>query len=538
MSRLHWLRDPRSAGTGRRLDASSRERVTHCGMALDTHGAKGRCTRMHWQRGGGLTRRGLLELAVHGGSIAAAALVGGGGNALAQESYDDLVRRGWAAVTEGNNTTAGGDHRRLFRQAIDLFMRADAIRPLGEGEYSVITRQSRHVNMDSQAALRYAQKAYATYPESPLAAYELCMSRAAAGQHTEARTGIETLAALPRAVLGDVAGDVARAQYDLATTCWETGFSLLHTEFQREFPRQAFARDGYYEWYYMPDTAYQRTSCTVAGGQASERDDGFGNRVMRLVPEKRDEPVELSFTFTHQPFRYDIRAVAQGRYDLPEPLRPLLAATTLSDPTSRLAQAVGAQVKGATRADTVLGACEWMACNFAAAFGESPEQTWFDRYYGPEGHEPTTDELLQHPVGHCWENSRLLACILRACGIAARQRLVINLWDDEPGTSEWGLGWHLIPEYYEPSVPAWIPLEGGLEVWPGVVPPRYIPVFGEQPELSDYRETPDGWRLPSVEKAWRRMWFGNKGRQTADCKRVERKLAHCSLTDPYPWAEG
>ncbi|MEI6501009.1 MAG: transglutaminase domain-containing protein [Armatimonadota bacterium] len=444
------------------------------------------------------------------------------------------MKQAWEDIRQGNAAKTMFEQRRLFVQACGLFIQADAISPLDHDANCIVSRLARQSLWNPDLSLRYARANATRYPESPRAQYELCMALTVAGHAAEARSALQVLSARPDGRKGDVAKEIAYASYDLATKNWDITISFLASEFQRDYAREAYRSKGYYECYCPSDTPYLKVTYTVSGGTCEEVDDGRGTRELHVRPDRENEAVDVKFSFLMQPYCYDLFKIGQGPYVLPENIKPYVGATTLCDPTTDLMQALASQVKGKTRAETIWNAVLWMDAHFHPAVGNEPQQKWFEQYYDSGANEPTCDSLIENGNGHCWEYSRLLPGILRACGIAARGRLCLNLWDDEPALGDWGAGWHIIPEYYETSVGGWVPLEGGRELWPGMVPPRLIPMMGEQPELSNERYG-EAWSLTSVEKGWRQMWFGNVNATSADCRRVSHVLTRCSLADPYPW---
>ncbi len=486
------------------------------------------------------TRRELLCRASAGLVVGAGVSLGSGrAGAQGQSAFEELKRQAWQKVIDGNNAPNGGEQRRIFRQARDLFLRADAAGRLGEDELAQVSALSRNFLWEPDLGERYARRSFGEHPNSVWAALECARAMYGAGHFAESRRLLRELVALPADSQGKWAKEIAEAAYRLATKTWEFAFDIKRAYLQRDYARKRLQTVGYHEFYCLHDTAYQRIAVAVDGAaRHDETVDAGGNRLLRMWPDG-DKEIHLKLTIEMQPWRFDILRIGQGAYELPEAVRPYLGRTVLCDPTTDKAQAVARKCKAQTRGETVRNVLMWMAEYFLNA-GPGPATDRFEehfgagRYTGKPGVEWTTDGLLDYPVGHCWENSRLTACLLRACGIAARQRLVLLVAREGSDASGWFAGWHLIAEYYEPKH-GWIPLETAREVTPGMVLDAMIPMMGEVPDTTTERETAEPWPLVSVDKAWRVMWCGNVGMTDANIAHVQRKLVRCALDAPYPW---
>jgi len=419
-------------------------------------------------------------------------------------------------------------------------LRADAIQQLGEGELAVVSSVSRNFLWEPDASELYARRNYQAHPNSVWSALEYANALAGNGKFLEARRLVKVLDGLSGQEKGKWAPEIAQAKHRVGTKTWEFKFLLDRAKFPRSYSRERFDKNGYFEFSCLPDTPYQKTTFVVTGAAKNDEvKDTGGNRVLRIWPNGK-APVFLSLTIKMQPWRFDFLKNARGGYVVPDDVKPYLGKTVLNDPTTARMQAVGKQLIGKNRGETIRNAVNWMDKNFLNVAGGTPENDQFDKRFGvgkclgKPGVEWNTDALLDYCVGHCWEHSRLLAGILRAAGIAARQRLVLLQEQDAKDPSGWMIGWHLIAEYYEPKV-GWVMLENGREFAPGTCPDAMIPMMAEIPDQTDEREKTEPWPLVSVDKGWRLVWFGNKSIDDPNLAHVERKLSRVSLDDAYPW---
>lgn len=451
-----------------------------------------------------LTRRETLAA-----GIAALATTMLPGTARAAHSFDDL--RQWAAdgVAAAVRAQSIGavEKRRGWEEAARRFSIANQHGRLSEPEMRVWSAGLRLLGRGWEA-LDVARENNRRHP-GPASAQELCMALAAAGNYVAARKLLRELVQIRR--LGDVGPRVEDGKWELGIKQWE--FTIrFHHEGYVAYALQRFQRNGYYECYVPPDLPEQRSAFAVSGDAKHEKvHDPAGNRIVRLWPVG-DAPVAISIILTQIPSGYDLAHHDWSTYELPEGVRGYLGTTVRCDPTTEAVQRVAAEVKQPSRWSTILAAKDYLETQLRYPRPEEADglRAYFDQ------HGNTADSVLKCGMGWCWGQSHAICAILRACGIAARQRCAF-IGVDGPNPVP---GMHQYLEWYEPGL-GWIPFEGFKQLGSSIR--GYIPVIAETTDASG--------PVSSVEGAFYGMYWGGSGEEEP-LKNYAVRFLGLSLEEP------
>lgn len=379
------------------------------------------------------------------------------------------------------------EKRHGWEEAVRRFAVANQHGRLSEPEMRVWSAGLRLLGRGWEA-LDVARENNRRHP-GPASAQELCIALGAAGDYVAARALLRQLVKTPR--LGDVAPRVEDSKWELGIKRWEFTIRFHHEGFV-PYALQRFQKNGFYECYVPPDLIEQRSTYTVTGDAKHEEvRDSAGNRIVRLWPVG-DAPVTITIIVTQIPRGYDLAHHDWSTYDLPEEVRGYLGKTVRCDPTTETVQAAASQVKQPSRWATILAAKDYLETQLR--YPKPEEADALRAYFDQHGND--ADSCLQRGMGWCWEQSHAICAILRACGIAARQRCAyIGVDGANPAP-----GMHLYLEWYEPGL-GWVPFEGFKQLGSSIR--GYIPVIAETTNAPG--------PVSSVEGAFYGMYWGGSG---------------------------
>ena len=192
-----------------------------------------------------------------------------------------------------------------------------------------------------------------------------------------------------------------------------------------------------------PIPPQQKSNCLVTNAaKIQEATDIAGNKIVRIWPNPGIAPT-VKLTFEQLACFYRVSHTSLPISNLPEEVKPYLAKTNYIDPTAPVAQSLARSLRANNLYDTIRNIDIWCTKNIS--------------YGAPDSHD--SDGVLMERKGYCWERSRALGALLRACGIPARHVHVLVLYY-ERSLLKPEVASHLMVEFYDPQN-GWIPLEMG-----------------------------------------------------------------------------
>jgi len=300
-----------------------------------------------------------------------------------------------------------------------------------------------------QDAVPYAEHAMKLNPCARNAAM-LCDAYRLAGHFDKARAFVKAYCVTDRfhAELKQAPTDIQVLQ-DLYRD-----LSTVIVRFDQEYDPHKFPSDivswvrkaGYWDVPVVVESPWVKSHITLSNAKSyTEVFSTAGDRHWRIVPQDIEKPVvvHVAVKEVHEFLDLDRATIP---YVVPEKFRPYLNKTDSIDPTTPLALATAAPLKGKTIKETIENVVTWVTLNIADPTSGYPED-------GPdikalEGYPNSSEVALRSRMTACAGHTTVIAALLRANGLAAR----------------WGGGaFHAWPEVWIPPY-GWVPLQNWVPV--------------------------------------------------------------------------
>lgn len=331
-------------------------------------------------------------------------------------------------------------------KAMKAFQSVEAIAPPAADDYVKMAHILR-ASEQPDAGVTLIQRGFRQYP-SVATAIELVACQREAGQINDARKTLRMV--LRQEITPDQLKAVSYESWTLSSKKWRFDFKL--TPDPINLPKGKIQDRGYYEFYTRPDYAFQQVQVTVVDAARSESaTDSAGNKILRLWPKSWDEPVKVSMTVTQEPIAFHLAKEAVPPESMPKEVRAYLGQSPEIDPSGPTAVRLAAKLKGSNRAETVENVRRWAMAAIK----------YDDTVKPGEVNRRDSETVLIRRRGYCFEISKAVTAILRACQIPARRVMMLNLFPAHDTDLEFSgalTGGHAEAEFWDPKC-GWIPIQ-------------------------------------------------------------------------------